>query len=94
MTQKAFDCGWQAKLNSKDAIKKQLSKYNQLNNMLSENNYRNKFFDAIILSSTFNEEILQIEHFIKHLCSKSKDVKVFSVTPVIVFENRRRKAIN
>ena len=63
--------------------------------MLSENNYRNKFFDAIILSSTFNEEILQIEHFIKHLCSKSKDVKsFFSVTPVIVFEKIEEEKAN
>ena len=46
-----------------------------------------KKYDAIILSSSFNEDFNELQHFIKHLCKRSSEVSsLYKILPVIVFE--------
>tara|TARA_Y100001980_G_C14482932_1_gene261103 strand:- start:42 stop:866 length:825 start_codon:yes stop_codon:yes gene_type:complete len=46
-----------------------------------------KKYDAIILSSSFNEDFNELKDFIKHLCKKSIEVSsLYKILPVIVFE--------
>lgn len=54
--------------------------------------YKITYYDAILLSSSFNEKLSDLNNFVKHLCSKAKNVKnTFNILPVIVFEQKEKE---
>jgi len=63
--------------------------------MRETSNHKINTYDAILLSSSFNEKLADLNTFIKHLCCKAKIAEdTFNILPVIVFENKEKEKAN